>query len=71
MKLYNVYFEIFGKKMKASIEAKTREEAYQKVKDKIIFHKITELVEKEDQEGNDIISQEMREVFESIFKFKL
>lgn len=40
MKTYIIYFEIFGKKMKTIIEADSKKEAKQKVKDKIIFHKI-------------------------------
>jgi hypothetical protein len=40
MKTYIIYFEIFGKKMKTIIEADSKSEAKQKVKNKIIFHKI-------------------------------
>ena len=40
MKTYIIYFEIFGKKMKTIIEADSKSEAKQNVKDKIIFHKI-------------------------------
>ena len=36
---YSVYFEIYGKKMKAKVLAENMTEAQQKVKDKIIFHK--------------------------------
>ena len=38
-KNYSVYFEIYGKKMKAKVLAENMTEAQQKVKDKIIFHK--------------------------------
>lgn len=34
------FFEIYGKKMKAVIEAKNEQEAKEAVKAKIIFHKI-------------------------------
>ena len=37
---YTIYFELFGKKMKTTIDAKSIEDAKQKVKDKILFHKI-------------------------------
>ncbi len=37
---HNVFFEIYGKKMKAVIEAKNAHEAKEAVKAKIIFHKI-------------------------------
>jgi hypothetical protein len=40
MKNYDVYFEIFGKKMKVRILAENEEKAKEKVKNKIIFHKI-------------------------------
>ena len=40
MKTYIIYFEIFGKKMKTIIEADSKSEAKQRVKNKIIFHKI-------------------------------
>ena len=37
---FTVWFEIFGKKMKTEVYATSVAEAKQKVKDKIIFHKI-------------------------------
>jgi hypothetical protein len=52
MKTYIIYFEIFGKKMKTIIEADSKSEAKQKVKNKIIFHKIDC---KSDDVKNDII----------------
>lgn len=45
-KNYTVYFEIYGKKMKAKIVAATMADAQQKVKDKITFHKT--VVEEDD-----------------------
>lgn len=44
-----VYFELYGKKMKAEVEALTDEEARRKIINRIKFHKI---VKKED----DILS---------------
>ena len=38
-KNYSVYFEIYGKKMKANVMADSITKAQAKVKDKIIFHK--------------------------------
>lgn len=38
-KNYSVYFEIYGKKMKAIVMAESINDAQAKVKDKIIFHK--------------------------------
>ena len=40
MNKYHVYFEIYGKKMKATVEATSFKDAKDKVKDKIIFHKV-------------------------------
>ena len=37
---YEIYFEVYGKKMKVKVSAQTEKDAKQKVKDKIIFHKI-------------------------------
>ena len=42
MKEYTIYFEIFGKKMKTTIYADSISEAKNKLKEKIIFHKIEE-----------------------------
>lgn len=46
-KNYSLYFEIYGKKMKVKILAESIIEAQQKVKDKIIFHKI--MIEEKDE----------------------
>lgn len=37
---FTVYFEIFGKRMKTKVIAKSAEEAKQKVSSRLIFHKI-------------------------------
>lgn len=37
---YEVFFEIFGKKMKTTIEAKSIQDAEYLVRGKIIFHKV-------------------------------
>lgn len=46
-KNYSVYFEIYGKKMKAKILAESMTEAQQKVRDKILFHKT--VIEEKDE----------------------
>jgi hypothetical protein len=38
--LYKVYFEVYGKKMKTIVPAKSEQSAKDWVKDRIIFHKI-------------------------------
>ena len=48
MKNFDVYFEIFGKKMKTRILAENQEKAKEEVKNKIVFHK----VEKSNEEFN-------------------
>ena len=40
MKKYTVYFEIYGKKMKTTIIAASKERAKEVIKDNIIFHKV-------------------------------
>jgi len=42
MKEYDVYFEIFGKKLKTTILAKSIDDAKQKIIAKIKWHKIIE-----------------------------
>jgi hypothetical protein len=42
MKDFDVYFEIFGKKMKATVLAADKMAAENEIKNKIIFHKIEE-----------------------------
>jgi hypothetical protein len=44
---YTVYFELFGKKMKTTIDADTEEMAKSIIRDKIIFHKIINDFERE------------------------
>jgi len=39
---YIVYFEVFGKKMKTVVEANSDIEAKLKVRDRMVFHKVTE-----------------------------
>lgn len=39
VKNYHVYFEIYGKKMRTTVMAISKEEAENKIKDKITFHK--------------------------------
>jgi DUF438 domain-containing protein len=51
MKNYTIYFEIYGKKMKTTVMAKTEDEAKELVKGKIIFHK----VEKSKDDFNEAI----------------
>jgi hypothetical protein len=47
---YTVYFEIFGKKMKASVEADSQEDAKYKIMGKIKWHKFV----KDDLPGGDV-----------------
>lgn len=39
MKEYEIYFSIFGKNLKTTIMAYSEEDAYERVRDKIVFHK--------------------------------
>ena len=51
---YTVYFQIYGKRMKTTVSAKNKSEAQQKVKDSIVFDKIT-LVAPDFDEARDIM----------------
>ena len=42
MKTYKIYFEIFGKKMKYEVEAESKNDAINKLKNKISIIKINE-----------------------------
>lgn len=42
MKTFTVYFELFGKKMKHTLLAQSKEDAKYQVQKKIIFHKVIE-----------------------------
>ena len=50
MKNYTVYFEIYRKKMKVKILAESVSEAREKLRNKIVFHKII-------MENNDLFNQ--------------
>jgi hypothetical protein len=53
MKNYDIYFEIFGKKMKTTTLAETMSEAKQNVINKIKWHKITEKPQVESNQDFD------------------
>lgn len=62
MKNYDVYFELYGKKMKAKILASSITDAKQKVIDKITFHKIVPTPKDEFNEANDVLDR-MKNMF--------
>jgi fructose-1,6-bisphosphatase len=37
---YKIYFELFGKRMVTTVDARSIEDAKKQVKDKIVFHKV-------------------------------
>lgn len=39
MKEYEIYFSIFGKNLKTTVVAYSEEDAYEMIRDKIVFHK--------------------------------
>ena len=49
MRNFDVYFELYGKKMKARVMAENENDAKKEVEKKIIFHK----VEKQKEEFNE------------------
>jgi fructose-bisphosphate aldolase class 1 len=48
MKTYKIYFEIFGKKMKYEVEAESKNDAINKLKNKINIIKIDEGINDDD-----------------------
>lgn len=42
MKKYTIYFEIFGKRLKTTIEANSEDDAKYKLYGKIVFYKVEE-----------------------------
>ena len=57
MNTYDVYFEIYGKKLKVKVNAKSKLQAEEIVKSKIIFHKI------EDVTINEIFGKTFKDIF--------
>jgi hypothetical protein len=67
MKVFTVYFEICGKKMRMNLKANNETEAKKVITDKIIFHKI--------EEDYSIFLEgeldEIKNIFDGIFKGKI
>ena len=57
MNTYDVYFEIYGKKLKVKLKAQSKLQAEEIVKSKIIFHKI------EDVTIDDIFFKTFKDIF--------
>lgn len=53
MKTYDVFFEVFNKKLKTQILAESESDVKNIVRNKIIFHKITEVVDEDNYNGGD------------------
>jgi len=62
MNQYDVYFTIFGKKLKVQIDANSEQNAIQTIKDKIVFNKIKKIKTNPFEEG--------KEIFEKMFGSK-
>jgi len=52
---YTVYFEIYGKKMKTTVEADSKSHAMEIVKSKIKFHDVIPNVNKKETTATDIM----------------
>lgn len=63
-KKYILFFELYGKKMKTVIEARSASDAKNILKDKIIFHKI----EVDDNKPKDNPFDSIPDAFKDIFK---
>ncbi len=62
MKNYDVYFELFGKKMKTKVLAESEVKAKEEVKNKIIFHKVAKVKDDAFNDVTDIIDK-MKDFF--------
>ena len=62
MNKYTVFFEIYGKKLKTTVKAKSEDEAKKLIAEKIIFYKVV----KEIDDNNPEI---FKDIFGDIFKF--
>jgi len=73
MKEYTVFFDVFGKKLKTNVKAKTPEKAALYVRETIEIVKIVEINRESkssfDKIGDDFL-EEFNELFKSIFKPK-
>ena len=65
MKLYIVYFEIFGKKMKTTIEASSEKDAREKIANKIIFHKFEQKLTDSQKQAVDEIFEDSGKIFKA------
>jgi hypothetical protein len=61
MKIYKIYFEIFGKKMKYEVEAESKNDAINKLKNKISIIKINEGIN-EGINDNDVL-ENLKNIF--------
>jgi hypothetical protein len=66
-KIFTIYFELFGKKMKTEVEADSIYAAQAKVKDKIIFHKYDE---RDAPMSEDDVMNAFNDLFGDILKKK-
>jgi hypothetical protein len=57
MNTYDVYFEIYGKKLKVKLKAKSKIQAEEIVKSKIIFHKIKDVT------MEDVFGKTFKDIF--------
>lgn len=63
MKNHKVYFEFYGKKMKTTVLATSKEDARKIVTSRIIFHGVIA----ENEKPNDEFKQKINDIFGGIF----
>lgn len=54
IKKYDVYFEIYGNKMKTTVTANSESEAKNKIKNKLKFHKVVKHYRKDTSSGKSV-----------------
>jgi hypothetical protein len=66
---YVVYFELYGKKMRATVKAASHYDAMCLIKDKVIFHKIHTVEQIKEAKKNNIKGDNALDELMDIFGF--
>ena len=67
MKSYDVYFEVFGRTLKTSVQAISEEAAKEQVRSRITFHKVIQTPLKSKTSEVPPITPEMEQTFKDLF----
>lgn len=59
---YIIYFELYGKRMKTTVEANNELDAKAMIKQKIIFHKVEKQQEVNDKSLKDLFGKDFEDI---------